>query len=150
MVIDSIILENHKSDCEKKQKKIVSRDGHNYKHIGLNETGKCVRHFQIDGKVLPKGQEPERCDFLLLTDDTIPPTAYFIELKGSLSNAKKCTNQVDTTERMCEKSLKGYRRLYRFVYGDGHGNYSSDFISWRDKKPKGSVIAKRGEIVDKF
>lgn len=149
--IDTIILETHKSCCEDKQKQIVSRDKrHRYKHIGMNETGGHVRHFLIDGGVLPKGQKPERCDFLLLTDDTTPPTAYFIELKGQLSDADKCIQQVKSTERMCEKSLKGYRRLYRFVFGDGHGGYSSAFIKWRDKEAKGRVIAKRGEIVDRF
>lgn len=148
---DTIILEKHKSCCAEKQKQIVSRDkGHPYKHIGINESGGRVRHYQIDGGVLPKGKEPDRCDFLLLTDDTTPPTAYFIELKGQLSDAGKCIKQVTKTEKMCEASLRGYRKLYRFVFGNGHGNYSSEFIKWRDNEAKGRVIAKRGEITDRF
>lgn len=149
--IDRIVLEKHKSCCEEKQKQIVSRDkGHPYKHIGINDSGGRVRHYHIDGGILPKGQQPERCDYLLISDDTKPPVAYFIELKGNLADAEKAMDQVLKTEEMCKQSIKGCKVQYRIVFGKGQGNYSSKFIDWRDKKAKGKVKAKRGEIEDRF
>lgn len=148
---DTIALEKYKSCCEEKQKQIVSRDkGHPYKHVGINDSGGHVRHYHIDGGILPKGKLPRRCDYLLLTDDTNPPTAYFIELKGNLADAEEAMEQVLETEAMCKQSIKGYKVQYRIVFGKGHGNYSSEFIKWRDNEAKGRVIAKRGEITDRF
>ena len=146
-----IILDQFPSRCTEKQKVIVSKDEqHSYKHIGYNDSNCHVRQYKIDGDIVPKGQKTERCDFLLLTDDTPQPTAYFIELKGSLADAEKCIQQVENTERMCKNSIKGYRVLYRFVFGKGHGNYSSKFIKWRDKQPKGKIKAQRDLIEDHF
>lgn len=148
---DKIILEKFKSDCEPKQKRIISRDKkHQYQHIGDNKSGGHVRHYKIDGVVLPKGEKPDRCDFLLLADDTNPPTAYFIELKGSPSYADKCVEQVLKTESMCRDSIKGYRTQYRFIFGKGSGFYSSKFTAWRDKQPKGKVVAVRKDYTDTF
>lgn len=146
-----IVLSDHPSRCLEKQTVIVSKDDrHEYKHIAYNDNGRRVRQYKIDGEVLPKGQIPERCDFMLLTDDTDPPTAYLIELKGSPGDADKCITQVESTERMCRDSLKGYRIRYRFVFGKGHGVYGSRFIKWRDNLPKGVLISKRNMIEDRF
>lgn len=95
---------------------------------------------------MPPGREPGRCDFLLLNDER--KTAYFIELKGSPADAMKCIEQVENTERMCRASLQGYTSLYRFVFGPGHGMYPSGFIAWRNKKPKGVVVAKREDLTE--
>lgn len=146
-----IALNNHRSRCSEKQRMIVSKDErHDYKHIGYNDGQGRVRHYKIDGEVLPKGQIPERCDFMLLADDADPPVAYLIELKGSLADADKCIAQVESTERMCKDSLPGYQFLYRFVFGKGHGVYGSKFVNWRDKLPKGKLISKRNVIEDHF
>ena len=148
---DEIILKNYPSRCGERQSTIVSKDqDHRWKHVGYNDSKGRVRHYKIDGEVLPKNKKPDRCDFLLLTDDTTPPTAYFIELKGSLADAEKCIEQVENTERMCKNSIKNYRVLYRFVFGTGHGGYSSGFIKWRDKQPKGKVLAQRNVVEDHF
>ena len=58
--------------------------------------------------------------------------------------------QVLETEAMCKQSIKGYKVQYRIVFGKGHGNYSSEIIKWRANEAKGRVIAKRGEITDRF
>lgn len=146
-----IALSTYKSRCEERQRTIVSKDeGHEYQHIGHNDKQGRVRHYKIDGEVLPKGKTPDRCDFMLLTDDTNPPTAYLIELKGSLADADKCIKQVESTEKMFGDELKGYKILYRFVFGKGHGFYSSGFIKWRDKLPKGKLVSKRNKIDDHF
>lgn len=146
-----IVLNDHSSRCAEKQRTIVSKDDrHGYKHVGYNDSHGHIRQYKIDGEVLPKGQVPERCDFMLLTDDTNPPVAYLIELKGALADADKCISQVENTEKMCRDSLKGYKVLYRFVFGNGHGVYSSKFINWRDKLPKGKLISKRNLIEDHF
>ena len=71
-----IVLSDHPSRCAERQSTIVSKDErHDYKHVGHNNSQGRVRHYKIDGEVLPKGQIPERCDFMLLTDDTNPPAA---------------------------------------------------------------------------
>ena len=101
-----------------KRKEIVSEENRN-KHIAHNDSGSLVRHFHVDGDILPKGERPERCDFLLL-DDT-KKNAYYIELKGSPSNAQKCLRQVRSTENLFRPFLQGYKSLYRFVYGTGQG-----------------------------
>lgn len=146
-----IILSDHQSRCTEKQRIIVSKDErHDYKHIGYNNSQGRVRHYKIDGDVLPKGKSPERCDFMLLTDDTNPPTAYLIELKGSPADGDKCIAQVANTEKMCKESLRGYQIMYRFVFGNGHGIYSSKYISWRDKLPKGKLQYNRNIVEDKF
>lgn len=146
-----IVLCDHPSRCAERQRTIVSKDErHDYKHVGHNDSLGRVRHYKIDGEVLPKGQIPERCDFLLLADDTNPPTAYRIELKGSPADADKCIAQVESTERMCRDYLRGYQILYRFVFGKGHGVYGSKYINWRDKLPQGKLIAKRSIVEDHF
>ena len=144
-----ICLEQYRSRCEERQSIIISRDDkHDWRHVAHNAGGR-VRHFKLDGEVLPRGETPERCDFLLLDDDE--KTAYFIELKGSPSYLKKCVAQVESTERMCRQSLKGYtKRFYRFILGSGHGVPPSAFITWRDKKPKGTVVVHRGRYEEHF
>lgn len=140
-----ICLEKFPSRCGERQVKIVSQDdGHRYKHVASNDQKCRVRHYKIDGEVLPKGREPERCDFLLINDDT--KAAYYIELKGSPAQLPKCIAQVESSERMCARSLKGYKARYRFILGQGHGTYPSSFVTWRAKKPKGSVIVQRGVL----
>lgn len=151
MYADKIILSDYPSRCLERQTTIVSKDDrHDYKHIGHNDSHSLVRQYKIDGEVLPKGKAPERCDFMLLTDSTNPPTAYLIELKGSPADGDKCISQVESTEKMCTDSLKGYRILYRFIFGKGSGVYSSNFINWRDKLPKGKLISKRSMVEDHF
>lgn len=150
-VVNTIDLKNYTSGCAEKQKIIVSRDkGHSNKHIAHNNSDRKVRHFLVDGGILPKGQDPDRCDYLLLVDDATPPIAYFIELKGSLGDAMKAKRQVTKTESMCKQSIKGYDVRYRIVFGRGHGNYGSDFIKWRDGEARGRVKTGRDQVEDSF
>lgn len=144
-----IILDQYPSRCTERQSIIVSKDdGHDWKHIGHNKNSR-VRHFKIDGEVLPRGKGPERCDFLLLNDTA--KTAYFIELKGSPSYLSKCIAQVENTEAMCKRSLADYPHFYyRFVLGSGSGTYGSAFVKWRDKKPRKSVEVKRGILEEEI
>jgi len=142
--ITEVCLENVQSRCQQRQATIVSKDDrHGYKHIAHNH-GSSVRQYKMDGEVLPKGEIPERCDFLLINDDAC--TAYYIELKGSPSNADKCIAQVESTEKLCRHSLAGYKSFYRFIFGRGHGGYSSKFIAWRDRKDKNVVKVGRDRI----
>ena len=141
-----IDLSRYPSRCEPTQREIVSRDHrHPYCHVAHNPHGKSVLHYHMDGGVLPEGQTPKRCDFLLInqTDGDI----YLIELKGG--PALLDGGQMDSTENLCRDSLRNLlgnpRFRYRFVMGNGRGVYSSAFLAWRDKKPRDSVITERGK-----
>ena len=72
-----------------KRKEIVSEENRN-KHIAHNDSGSLVRHFHVDGDILPKGEKPERCDFLIL-DDT-KKNAYFCISSPFVTQKAKCLN----------------------------------------------------------
>ncbi len=102
-------LKGYKSLCEKRAKRIVSRDkGNPQYHVGINRDKSLVTHYQIDGMVILEGN---KCDFLLMNEEK--KTAYLIELKGS--DLTKAVLQLENTERALAKDLYSYDVYYRIV-----------------------------------
>lgn len=109
-------------------------------HVGQNEAHDSVRHFQIDGGVLPKGKDPMRCDYLLLNDSN--QRAYFIELKGS--DIKKATEQIDASVAMIAASLPGYSVYKRIIYHTRtKAMANSDVLKWQKRNAGRYVIKER-------
>lgn len=86
------------------------------KHIGKNVNKQYIRHFKVDGEVF-NGPGEERCDFLLINDESTPKTSYYIELKGS--DLPKAIRQIENTIKLLSPSLPGYVVLRRIVYHTG-------------------------------
>ena len=105
-----MLLTAEKSECEKNQKIIVSRDrGSSCQHRAINDKGKSdVRQYQLDGKLVV---DETCCDYLVLNDST--KSAYFIELKGS--DIRTAVSQLEVTERRFRAELKGYAMFYRII-----------------------------------
>ena len=59
-----MILDESKSICEKHQKIIVSEENKR-KHVANNDDGNLVRHFRIDGGIVPASSSMSRCDYLV-------------------------------------------------------------------------------------
>ena len=135
-------LRQFPSSCGERQELVVSRDKkYPYRHVAKNPNGKSlVRHYHIDGDVLPSGKPPKRCDFILFNDTTC--TAYLIELKGQFSSLD--SEQMVKTEEVFRDSLSGYKLRYRFVTGKA-GVKSGSFRAWEKRKPKGTVICEAGK-----
>ena len=107
------------------------------KHVGENKAHDSIRHFQIDGGVLPKGKDPVRCDYLLLNDSN--RRAYYIELKGS--DIKKATEQIDASVAMIAASLPGYSVYKRIIYHTGTKTMqNSDVLKWKIRNAGRYVI----------
>ena len=126
-----IHINEHKPCYQGRDKEIVSKDKRSPStHIGVNEQFHQIRKFHIDGDVLPEGEVPSRCDYLILNDTA--KRAYFIELKGR-HNVKHGTEQVDATVSMV-KGLKGYTIFCRVVHKKGtHNVTDSDRTRWKNK-----------------
>ncbi len=88
---------------------IVSQDDRNpQKHVANNVKKSYVTHYKIDGVVI---QDGNRCDFLLLNEDT--KIAYLIELKGS--DLSKAAEQLEATEKKLSQELNAYSKRYRII-----------------------------------
>ena len=95
-------LSASKSRCEERAPIIVSEEERK-KHTA-NNVDKCVvRHYKIDGDVIP-GSHTAKCDFLVLNDES--KQAYFIELKGS--DVIHAIDQVEETVSLLKSELCGY------------------------------------------
>ena len=106
-------------------------------HVGENKDHDMVRHFQIDGGVLPKGKDPERCDYLLLNDSN--QRAYFIELKGS--DLTKAISQIEASVAMIAASLPNYSIYKRIIYHTGtKAMQNSDVLKWKMRNKGHAVI----------
>ena len=106
-------------------------------HVGENKGHDMVRHFQIDGGVLPKGKDPERCDYLLLNDSN--QRAYFIELKGS--DLTKAISQIEASVAMIAASLPDYSIYKRIIYHTGtKAMQNSDVLKWKMRNKGHAVI----------
>lgn len=105
-----MLLTAEKSECEKNQKIIVSRDkGSSCHHRAINDKGQSdVRQYQLDGKLVV---DETCCDYLVLNDSA--KSAYFIELKGS--DIRTAVSQLEVTERRFRAELKGYAMFYRII-----------------------------------
>lgn len=111
-------------------------------HMGKNPQKHHIRHFRIDGDVYPKGSSTPRCDFLLLNDEKVPPSAYFIELKGS--DISMAIDQLEYTIQEITPHLPGYSVYRRIVYHTGsHKIRDSKVIRWQKKYGKTAVIKER-------
>ena len=86
------------------------------KHIGKNVNKQYIRHFKVDGEVF-NGPGEERCDFLLINDESTPKTSYYIELKGS--DLPKAIRQIENTIKLLSPSLPGYVVLRRELVQSG-------------------------------
>ena len=107
-------------------------------HIGENKAHHSVRHFKIDGGVLPKDKDPARCDYLLLNDSN--QRAYYIELKGS--DIKKAIVQIETSVAMIKASIPHYSAYKRIIYHSGtQAVHNSDVLKWK-KQNNGRVLIK--------
>ena len=74
----------------------------------------------------------ERCDFLLINDESTPKTSYYIELKGS--DLPKAIRQIENTIKLLSPSLPGYVVLRRIVYHTGsHNVHASEVLRWKAK-----------------
>ena len=101
------------------------------RHVGKNINRQSIRHFKVDGEIF-KGPGEERCDVLLLNDESTPKTSYYIELKGS--DLPKAIRQIENTIKLLSPSLRGYVVLRRIVYHTGsHNVRASSVLRWRAK-----------------
>ena len=141
------MLENYKSQCQERQKIIVSRDrksGNQSEHKADNKKKDRGRHYCMDDDNIIENSV-QRCDYLLLNDDK--KRAYFIELKGKAIEHAKC--QIESAERLVAEDIEGYTRFYRIVYRARTQNVrSSDINTWIERcgkveSVKVVVIAKR-------
>ena len=106
------LLSASKSHCEEQQKVIVSSENRS-KHTAYNVNTCVVRHYKIDGEVIPvnKTNQTKKCDFLLLNDDD--KQAYFIELKGI--DVEEAPKQIEATINLLKAELAKYSFHSRIV-----------------------------------
>ncbi len=125
-----MLLTSENSDCEDRQKIIVSRDmGTRREHRALNlKQEYAVRHYKLDKKLV---KQQTCCDFLL-TNDTLH-RAYFIELKGG--NIDEAIPQLENAARICREELVGYEYHYRIVQSKArtHDIKKVSFRKFKDK-----------------
>lgn len=138
------MLEKYSSLCKKQQKKIKSQDKGSSRvyHLAVNNDGNLVRHYKIDGDVI-NITNTKKCDFLLINDDK--KNAYLIELKGT--DIQSAIEQLESTEKLLEKNLKGYEKYYRIVYhANTHAIHGSRYTKFAARKGIKYVKAKTSFI----
>ena len=129
----SLPLSDFVSQCEDRQKRIVSREKKK-EHIAINENNRLVRQFKVDGYVIT--ENIKKCDYLLLNDDN--HTAYFIELKGTdIADAIK---QIEQTLEILKNDLINYDKKLRIVFS---GQVKSGTILAWQKKYKNADAGRR-------
>ena len=122
----SLDLKNFVSDCEPKQKLIVSEEcGREHRANNINRNN--VRHFRVDGKIII---QRTACDFLLLNDTK--KKAYFIELKGS--DAKHGVEQLVATAKEFKNQLSGYDFFYRLILSRSRSHEIQSHLFQKFKK----------------
>lgn len=132
-----IELERKKVHAKGKHKCFVSQEN-GCKHIGNNSGRDEVRQFKVDGDIFPKGEKPNRCDWLLLNDDK--KKAYFIELKGS--NIEYAISQIEESVKRLQPSIPSYKIYRRLIYRTGtHKIQGNGVVRWKSKH-KGTAIIK--------
>ena len=133
------MLEQYKSQCQERQKIIVSKDrksGNPSKHTADNQQKDRVRHYCLDDDNII-GNSVQRCDYLLLNDDK--KRAYFIELKGKDIEHAKC--QIESAERLVAEDIEGYTRFYRIVYRARTQNVRASAINtWIERRGKVGAV----------
>lgn len=123
------ILSGHQSLCDKRQKRIVSKEKRS-SHTAVNENRQLVRQYLLDGDLI-KDKHVIKCDYLVLNDEK--KTAYFIELKGS--KVVHAIEQIEETAKRLRPCLQGYQFYYRIVFS-GSGTHSVNkaaYLRWKLK-----------------
>ena len=142
------ILSGHQSLCDKRQKRIVSKEKRS-SHTAVNKNGQLVRQYLIDGDVI-KDKHVIKCDYLVLNDEK--KTAYFIELKGS--KVLHAIEQIEETAKRLRPCLLEYQFYYRIVFSGSctHGVKDDVFWKWQHKcgRARGIAVAymKRGQYCE--
>lgn len=123
------ILSGHQSLCDKRQKRIVSKEKRS-SHTAVNENRQLVRQYLIDGDVI-KDKNAIKCDYLVLNDEK--KTAYFIELKGS--KVVHAIEQIEETAKRLRLCLPGYQFYYRIVISGSctHNVNGAAYLRWKNK-----------------
>lgn len=132
-----MLLTQEKSQCEKNQASVVSRDkGNQREHRAENPQKKFdLRYYKLDGDLY---KQTKCCDFLLVNDSKYK--AYLIELKGS--NIDDAVSQLEAGEEKCKDELKGYTFLYRLICSKvrTHKIQSSRMKKFKEKCGKRLII----------
>lgn len=107
-------------------------------YIGHNPRKKYIRQFLVDGEVFPRGEQPLRCDTLLLDDTDL--NSYYIELKGT--DIPKAVRQIENTISMVSPSIKAYTVFCRIVVHKArtHKIKTPPVIAWQKRYGKRAVI----------
>ena len=107
-------------------------------YVGHNPEKKYVRQFLVDGDVFPRGEQPPRCDILLLNDTD--SKSYYIELKGT--DIPKAVRQIENTISMVSPSIKDYTVFCRIVVHKArtHKIKVPPVIAWQKKYGKHAII----------
>ena len=131
------ILSGHQSLCDKRQKRIVSKEKRS-NHTAVNEKRQLVRQYLIDGDVI-EDKHVIKCDYLVLNDEK--KAAYFIELKGS--KVVHAIEQIEETAKRLRPCLQGYQFYYRIVYSGSctHNVNRAGYLEWERKHGRARGIA---------
>lgn len=131
------ILFGHQSLCDKRQKRIVSKEKRS-SHTAVNEKRQLVRQYLIDGDVI-EDKHVIKCDYLVLNDEK--KAAYFIELKGS--KVLHAIEQIEETAKRLRPCLQGYQFYYRIVYSGSctHNVNRAGYLEWERKHGRARGIA---------
>lgn len=112
-----MLLDDSKSICEERQKIIVSEEN-SRKYTAYNVDKNLVRHFKIDGGIVPTSSSMPRCDYLVINLEK--KNAYPIELKGT--DVKHAVDQIRSTITYLGGELNSYTILPRIIYkSNTHG-----------------------------
>ncbi len=125
----------NKSLCNKKQRKVVSREEGN-QHIIENRSQYCIYHYHIDGGIIPcEYTSGERCDYMVEVTAKPRPIAFIIELKGS--NLLKAMQQIDATVKRFGEKLSKYVIFPRLVCHRilSHDVLDARFMKFIEKYP---------------
>lgn len=124
-----MLLLEEKSQCEKQQKIIVSKDNRTPReHRALNPERYFVRQYKLDGNLI---KNQKCCDFLVLNDSL--KNAYFIELKGC--NIDEAIPQLQGGLEKCRTELREYTIYFRIVVSKvcTHNLQKNTFRKFKDK-----------------
>ena len=131
---------NQYSPCEEGTKAVFSTSENGCIHIGNNTKRHSIRKFRIDGDVVPKNSNEERCDYLLLNDTD--EQAYYIELKGS--DIEKAISQIENSIKLLHSDIYSYTIFPRIIYRTGtHDVHGNIVLRWRCKYHQRAIIHSR-------
>lgn len=104
----------------------------------------CIK---VDGGIIPKGGDKERCDYLFVIEQDEENWYLFVELKGGGVSAEKCVNQLISSIEHFRSEYKvpsANDKILGFIVGgdstDRMTRLKEDFL----KKYGGKLIHKSG------